>query len=78
MIQFSVFAVVGLNRSRYVGIFAVVALGCCGVRQVPAQDPFASIVGARQISERLTVFPVDRDVSYAIDGKQRWLGAGFQ
>lgn len=43
-----------------------------------AESRLASIAGAEQLSERLSVFKVDKDARHTIDGEPRWVGAGFQ
>ena len=43
-----------------------------------AEDTSARFAGAQQLSERLSVFKVNKEIEYEIDGKKRFVGAGFQ
>jgi hypothetical protein len=43
-----------------------------------AEDTFALTAGAQQLSERLSVYKVNKEIEYDIDGKKRFVGAGFQ
>jgi len=52
--------------------------GNASAQQERAKDRFAPIVGDQQISRRLTVFRVQKETRHKIDGRLRWVGAGFQ
>jgi len=41
-------------------------------------DRFAPVVGVGHLSERLSVFKVNKETKHEIGGKQRFVGAGFQ
>lgn len=58
------------------GILALLTSG--GVQETLAESRFASVAGDGLLSERLAVFTVDKDARHSIDGKPRWVGAGFQ
>jgi len=60
------------------GVLVIAFNASLNARAAPAKDLFAPIAGDQQISDRLSVFRVLKDKRHKIDGRLRWVGAGFQ
>ena len=67
-----------MKRSELLTLCVLTILMSYPSSEAIAEDIPAQIVGAQEPSERLTVFKVNREIEYDIDGKKRFVGAGFQ